>query len=98
MTLNSPIAYYTTSGSVRGSCGHHHRTEAAAQACVERDQAGIRRAYPSTFPTRSYSDRVVVAVHRDGGETRPIEEREDAEQDAAYAAHEARLRYEREQR
>jgi len=63
MTL---IRYYTTSGFVRGSCGHKHRTEKAAEACLARDQAGIRRAYPSTFPIRAYSDRAVVAVHEYG--------------------------------
>ena len=95
MTL---ISHYITSGSVRGSCGHRHRTEAAAQACCERDQAGIRHAYPSTFPTQAYSDRVVIAVHEDGSETCPVREREDEERDAEYVAHEARLLAERKNR
>lgn len=31
---------YTTTGSVRGNCGHKHRSIATAYACRRRDQAG----------------------------------------------------------
>lgn len=92
----SLISYYTTSGPVRGSCGHHHRTEAAAQACCDRDAAAIRRTYPSTFPTRVYSDRVVIAIHADGSETCPAHDREDDDMEAEYRAHAERMRAERE--
>jgi len=43
---------YTTSGPVRGSCGHYHRTIEAAVRCLERDRAGCRRQ-------GGYSDREV---------------------------------------
>jgi hypothetical protein len=43
---------YTTIGSVRGSCGHAHRTLSAAQACADADQRACRRRF-------GYSDRVV---------------------------------------
>ena len=44
---------YTTRGSVRGSCGHEHRSLEAAVACLQRDQHGCSRA-------GGYSDRRVV--------------------------------------
>ena len=50
---------YICKGSVRGECGHKHRTVEAAVACCARDQKAIRRAYPSTYPTNAYSDRSV---------------------------------------
>lgn len=34
--------YYTTTGPVRGECGHRHRTVLAAYACLKRDGAGWR--------------------------------------------------------
>lgn len=50
---------YTTCGSVRGCCGHNHRTIETAQRCVDSDQAGCARQ-------GGYSDRSVV--RRDGEE------------------------------
>ncbi len=44
---------YTTTGSVRGTCGHAHRTHRAADACRMRDVRACRKV-------RGYSDRVVV--------------------------------------
>lgn len=44
---------YTTQGSVRGCCGHQHRTIEAAQQCVSRDHARCKRQ-------GGYSDRSVV--------------------------------------
>ena len=44
---------YTTQGSVRGCCGHQHRTIEAAQRCAARDHAGCVRQ-------GGYSDRSVV--------------------------------------
>jgi len=44
---------YTTRGSVRGGCGHKHRTIETAVKCLRRDQADCRRA-------GGYSDRCVV--------------------------------------
>lgn len=32
--------HYEAIGSVRGSCGHHHRSVRTAQDCAERDQSG----------------------------------------------------------
>jgi hypothetical protein len=52
---------YTTNGSVCGSCGHAHRTIAAAVRCIQKHQRDIESANGS----RSYSDR---AVWRTDGE------------------------------
>jgi len=49
--------YWIATGSVRGSCGHRHKTERSARKCAVKDAKGISRRYPSTFPTRAYSDR-----------------------------------------
>lgn len=46
-----PIGY-TTWGPVRGDCGHVHRTDEAAEACIRRDHAGCRKV-------GGYSDRGV---------------------------------------
>jgi hypothetical protein len=54
---------YTTRGSVRGSCGHKHRTIGAAVRCLHSDQAGCRTL-------RGYSDRTVRPVT--GGEEREL--------------------------
>jgi hypothetical protein len=68
---------YTTIGSVRGSCGHAHRTLTAAQACADADQRAVRRGHGAS----AYSDRT---VRRSDGS--PLSEREherlqDARQD-----------------
>lgn len=65
--IHNDVAYWTAIGDVRGECGHKHRSYEAAAQCVERDRRAIRRAYPYTSPYgRSYSDRLVYAVLRDG--------------------------------
>ncbi len=46
-------ATYTTSGSVRGCCGHRHRTLGAAVACLRRDQDGCASQ-------GGYSDRDII--------------------------------------
>lgn len=45
--------YWTTDGPVRGHCGHKHRTEAAAERCLAKDQRGCHSQ-------GGYSDRVVI--------------------------------------
>lgn len=45
---------YTTYGSVRGDCGHQHRTIEAAQRCADRDNRDCRKI-------GGYSDRRVYA-------------------------------------
>ena len=50
---------YTTCGSVRGNCGHNHRTMAAAVRCLLADQSGCRTH-------GGYSDRVVRVTDDDG--------------------------------
>ncbi len=62
------MATYTCRGDVRGDCGIRHRSEAAAERCCARDQAGVSRRYPSTFPTRAYSDRHPVCISTDEAE------------------------------
>jgi len=46
---------WTTSGSVRGGCGHRHRTITGAARCLERDRSGCRSQ-------GGYSDRSIVRV------------------------------------
>jgi hypothetical protein len=58
---------YTTGGSVRGDCGHSHRTISAATRCLMQDQSGCRKQ-------GGYSDRSVRAV--DDGDTRALTEPE----------------------
>ncbi len=58
---------YTTEGSVRGCCGHKHRTIEAAIRCIKRDQAGCSSQ-------GGYSDRSVVRVD---GEDLTDSEKED---------------------
>lgn len=53
--------YWVAEGDVRGRCPHKHQTEAAAQACAERDQRACR-ALPGGG---SYSDRIPVEVEQD---------------------------------
>jgi hypothetical protein len=50
---------WTTYGSVRGGCGHLHRTVEAAARCRQRDAHGCA-------VQGGYSDRAVMAVGRDG--------------------------------
>ncbi len=58
---------YTTRGSVRGSCGHNHRTLKAAEKCIQADQARCRSQ-------GGYSDRVTLVVS--DGVSRPLTESE----------------------
>lgn len=51
------VVGYTTQGSVRGSCGHVHRTERAAEACAARDERGCASQ-------GGYSDRGVRTLTR----------------------------------
>lgn len=53
---------YIAKGEVCGDCGHLHRTIRAAVRCVQEHQHSIDISYPSRYPTRSYSDRKVMAV------------------------------------
>lgn len=46
---------FSTRGSVRGGCGHRHRTPEAAGRCAREDQQGCKRQ-------GGYSDRVLVIV------------------------------------
>jgi len=62
---------YEAWGPVRGSCGHHHRSIKDAVKCMLKDRGDIRKAYPSRFPTRTYSDRIVR--HADGSPLSPDE-------------------------
>ena len=53
------IEKYTTWGSVRGCCGHMHKTADAAERCIAKDDRGCKMQ-------GGYSDRVVhVVSHRD---------------------------------
>lgn len=48
---------YEAFGSVRGSCGHVHRTAEAAQACADRDRRACR-----ALGGGANSDRAVRAI------------------------------------
>lgn len=66
---------YTTDGSVRGECGHRHRTIGAALACIARDARGCASH-------GGYSDRSITRT--DGApltdeERASIRDQEDAE-------------------
>jgi hypothetical protein len=63
------MTVYLATGSVRGDCGHEHRTAIAAFDCAEADKAAIRRL-PSSPYGSPYSDRHVEAV--EDGEQRPL--------------------------
>jgi hypothetical protein len=52
------VLHYIAVGSVRGECGHHHRTAHTAALCVKRDQRRCARLPGGD----SYSDRTVYAV------------------------------------
>lgn len=55
MNLNPPRTYFSAQGSIRGACGHRHRTLAAANACCRSDHRGCGAQ-------GGYSDRRVVTV------------------------------------
>lgn len=46
---------YAAEGSVRGNCGHKHRTIEGAAACADRDQRAC-----ASQGAGCYSDRIVV--------------------------------------
>ena len=50
---------YTTYGSVRGGCGHIHRSEATAERCLASDQRDCRAG-------GGYSDRAIKLIGTDG--------------------------------
>lgn len=54
-TMTTTKSYYRTIGSVRGDCGHHHRTLSGAARCLRRDEAGCASQ-------GGYSDRSVELV------------------------------------
>jgi hypothetical protein len=58
---------YTTTGSVRGCCGHEHRTLAAADRCLHDDGDGCASQ-------GGYSDRRIVAM--EDGDRRELNESE----------------------
>ena len=49
------MQYYTTIGSVRGACNHHHKTIEAAKRCAEKDMAACKSQ-------GGYSDRFVHLI------------------------------------
>lgn len=73
MTTKTNPAVYEARGSVRGACGHLHRSIGAAVRCARRDHACCRR-----IGGGAYSDRVVVRI---GAELT------DAERDAIVVAY-----------
>ena len=47
--------YYTTWGSVRGDCGHVHKTAESAEKCIEKDNSGCHKQ-------GGYSDRRIREI------------------------------------
>lgn len=72
------MSTYTTRGSVRGGCGHRHKTIESALACAERDARAC-----ASLGGGAYSDRRVART--DGT---PLT---DAEGDAIWKALDARV-------
>lgn len=58
---------YTCTGSVRGNCGHNHRTIEGAVRCCKADQRGCKSQ-------GGYSDRSITA--NEDGDSRPLTETE----------------------
>ena len=56
--MASKTEKWTTIGSVRGACGHKHRTLGAACDCARRDNAACKR-------TGGYSDRQAMPIGRE---------------------------------
>ena len=56
-TLRKIARGYVAEGSVRGSCGHAHRTIKGAFDCAAKDQRAVKRGNPGGG---SYSDREVA--------------------------------------
>jgi len=55
------VSHYASIGSVRGDCGHKHRSPRTAMSCTARDQRACRQ-----LPGRCYSDRSTYLVLTDG--------------------------------
>jgi hypothetical protein len=49
------MAYYTCWGSVRGNCGHYHKSIEAAEKCIARDDRGCAAQ-------GGYSDRSIRVI------------------------------------
>ena len=58
---------YIAIGSVRGWCGHYHRTALAAHKCAMKDNREVQRYNGNT----AYSDRVVVTINNPHGHMTP---------------------------
>ena len=84
------MTVYITRGDVRGECGHEHRTESGAERCIAADQRGCASQ-------GGYSDRYVIAVDDDGGETLLDDEADEFAAEQAAAEDEAEQRWAREQ-
>jgi len=54
------LTHYTAHGPVRGSCGHAHKTLAAARKCAARDRRACAR-----LGGGAYSDRQAVGIWTD---------------------------------
>lgn len=53
---------FIVEGSVRGNCGHKHRTLSGAVKCLERDQNGRHSQH-------GYSDRSIYEIDEAGNQT-----------------------------
>lgn len=73
----SKVIGYVASGSVRGDCGHLHKTPEAAEQCRAKDARGCTALSKHSGYTHCYSDRSVYAVLHDG--TRRVAQCEDGE-------------------
>lgn len=56
----------TLPANVTGDCPHKHRTAEAAEACIARHDAAIKRGHGSN----AYSDRVVIELDYQGHKVR----------------------------
>ena len=58
------MIFYTTWGSVRGDCGHVHRTLDAAIACLERDRRQCSRLGGGAYSDRHVRELEAATVRR----------------------------------
>ncbi len=65
-TNEAKAVTYTCKGSVRGECGHTHRTLVGAARCLHRDQRAC-----TSLGGGAYSDRTIVRT--DGEEMSELE-------------------------
>jgi hypothetical protein len=70
------MVYYTTWGSVCGACGHAHKSEDAALACLERHQQACEKqgGYSDRHVRRLEGREELKGYYVDKGPGEPLDE------------------------